>query len=463
MSKTNQKYTAIFEQQRAFFNSGATRDLNFRIKKLKQLKSIIKKHEKALSDALYTDMHKPKTEAFLSETGLVYSEISHASKQLKWWARPKSSFAPMSLFYSRSKVYYEPKGLTLILGPWNYPFQLIMAPLVASIAAGNCVLVKSTWQTPATSAITKKIIEETFDRGHVDILEIPDEDIIPQLIEPHPFNHIFFTGSIRVGKIIMKAAAEQLCPVTLELGGKSPCIVDETADLKIAAKRIAWGKAFNTGQTCIAPDYILVKASVKDQLIPLMSQYFKDHFGDHEGRENNLGRIINEKRFDAITELMQEGKIVYGGHSNKDELMIEPTIIDQVSMEDKIMQEEIFGPLMPVLTWESVDDIKKIIAQNPNPLALYVFTKDKALEKELIHTTAFGGGCVNNTLVQFSDSGIPFGGFQQSGAGNYHGRYGFETFSHKKSIIKTSFRPDIFLRYPPYTDGKLKIAKWFFK
>ncbi len=452
-----------FYRQKEFFASGATRSIRFRKTALRKLRASIREHEKALTEALYRDFRKPPFESYVSEIGFLYQEIGHTLKHLRNWTQSRNHLAPMALFRSRSSVHYEPKGVTLILGPWNYPFQLLMAPLAASVAAGNCAIVKTSSQTPATAEITAKIIADAFAPEHVTTVNLPGRQVIPQLIEPFPFNHLFFTGSVPVGKLIMQAAAKHLTPVTLELGGKSPCIVDDTANIQVAAKRIAWGKTFNGGQTCVAPDYLLVKESVKDELIQHIAQYFRDKFGESPQHSPYMAHLINEKRFTALTKLMQNGQITYGGRMWKDELFIEPTIIENVSLDDPIMQEEIFGPLLPVITWKNTDDILRIIAHNPYPLALYLFTKNKKLEREITQGISFGGGCINNTIVHLADPDIPFGGFQTSGLGSYHGKEGFETFSHKKSILKTAFWPDLPFVFPPYKKWKEKLARLFLK
>ncbi len=449
-------------QQQAFFDTGKTRDISFRLKALKRLKVSIKRREEELLDALYSDFRKPRFESYASEVGFMYQEIKHTLNYLPRWAEPpKNHLAPLALFLSRSEVSYHPKGLTLILGPWNYPFQLLMAPLVASIAAGNCALVKTSSQTPATAAVTAKIIAESFEPGHVTSIQLPGRDVIPKLIDAHQFQHLFFTGSVPVGKRIMEAAARQLCPVTLELGGKSPCIVDDTVPLPIAAKRIAWGKTFNGGQTCVAPDYLLVHKNVKDELVQHLADYFKNTFGESPQKSPYIAHIINKKRFLALTKLLEGQNILYGGRSWPEELFIEPTLIDEPRLDSPIMQEEIFGPILPLISWETPDELKQIIKQNPFPLALYLFSKNRTLQKELTRDIPFGGGCINNTLVHLADPDIPFGGFQTSGLGAYHGKDGFETFSHKKSILKTSFRPDLPFVFPPYGKWKEKIARFF--
>ncbi|HHJ50852.1 MAG TPA: aldehyde dehydrogenase [Phaeodactylibacter sp.] len=463
-TQTQSISTSIAEKyrlQKAFFASGATRSLAFRRAALKSLKAAIREYEEDILDALYSDFRKPRFESYTSEVGFLYQEISHTLRELPRWMQSRRQFAPMALFFSRSAVHYEPRGLTLILGPWNYPFQLLMAPLTASVAAGNCAIVKTSSQTPATAAVTAKVIARAFAPEHVTTVSLPGREVIPQLIEPLEFNHVFFTGSVPVGRLVMEACAKHLSSVTLELGGKSPCIVDESANLDVAAKRIAWGKTFNGGQTCVAPDYLLVKENVKDELLKRIARYFREAFGESPQKSPHMAHIINRKRFDALTKLMQNGKIVYGGRSWPEELYIEPTIIEGVSLQDPIMQEEIFGPLLPVLSWKSVEELKTIISHNPYPLAFYLFAKNRKLEKALIRDISFGGGCVNNTLVHVADPNVPFGGFQTSGLGNYHGKEGFETFSHKKSILKTSFWPDLPFLFPPYAKWKEKVARMF--
>lgn len=457
-----QSIQAVFNSQKKFYSQGKTRSYAFRRNSLKSLYKVIKNNENALTQALFEDLHKPATESYLSEIGFMYQEIKHQLKHLREWMETESKISPLVLFPSRSYVYQEPQGMVLILGPWNYPFQLLMAPLVAAIAAGNCVMVKTSSQTPRTAEITRRIIQEAFDDQHVSTVEVSGREVIPKLIEPLEFNHIFFTGSVPIGKVIMKAAADKLARVTLELGGKSPCIVDKTANIKVAAKRIAWAKAFNAGQTCVAPDYVLVHADVKDELIKEISRYF-EKLGDTHDNSKDYGRIINTKRFLAIRKLMTSGRIVFGGKVDEANLYIQPTILDDVTVDDSVMKEEIFGPVLPVISWSTIANVFDIVANNPYPLSLYVYTKSKKFEKEIIHNIPFGGGGVNSSIMHLSDPDIPFGGFQFSGLGNYHGKSGFDAFTHKKSIVKTGTWFDLPLKYAPYKANYLSWIKSAFK
>ena len=452
-----------YTTKRAFFDSSKTRNYDFRKLQLVKLKATIKKYEEDVLKALYDDLHKPKFEAFGSEVGFMYQEINHTLKHLKKWMKPKKVATPLAHFPSRSTVYSEPLGIVLILAPWNYPFQLLLAPLVSAIAAGNCAVLKTANQTPKTSKIIAKIIAEAFDEHYVSAISMEDAQVIPDMIDKYRFDHIFFTGSIRVGKLIMSAAAKQLIPVTLELGGKSPCIVDKTANIDVAAKRIAWSKAFNAGQTCVAPDYILVHSAVKEELVQKMGQYFDEILGDDPENSENYGLMIHDKHFESVVGLLDDGNILYGGKTNAEKRFIQPTIMDGITMESRLMQVEIFGPILPIITWNNYEEAAAVIRKNPYPLAFYVYTNDKKLEDKFIHSFPFGGGCINNGLAHLNNPNIPFGGVGSSGMGRYHSKDGFDTFSHKKSIMRTGTWLDNKFKYAPYTEKGYKLMKWFFK
>lgn len=457
------KIEKSFNLKRSFFDDGQTRSYEFRIEQLKNLKEMIKKNEKELTEALFLDLHKSAFEAFTSEIGILYEEINYAIKHLKSWMKPKKTGTPLVLQLSSSKVYSEPLGVVLIIGPWNYPVQLVLAPLIGAISAGNCAMIKPSAQSKNTSKVLAKIINETFCEKYISVVEGPGAMIGPKLIEPYRFNHIFFTGSPRVGKDIASMAAKHLTPITLELGGKSPVIVDKDANIDIAAKRLTWAKYFNAGQTCVCPDYLLVHESVKNELLNRMKYYIKQFFGDNPIESPDFGRIINEKRFDTLQKLLGEGNIVVGGECDNQSRFIAPTIIDDINMDCKIMQEEIFGPILPVITYNDIHEVVAIIRENRYPLSLYLYTKNKAVEKFILETIEFGGGCINNGIIHLVSSKVPFGGVGFSGMGRYHGKYSFDTFSHKKSIVNTVDWFDMPLRYAPYNEKKLKIAKKFFK
>lgn len=447
--------------KRHFFESGKTRDYQFRLDQLQRLKSSIQKYENDIIEALQLDLGKPLFEAYTAEIGIVYEELNIAIKNLRSWMRRRKVSTPIFLFPSSSYILPEPKGVVFIISPWNYPFQLIISPLIGAIAAGNCAVLKPSNQSKATENIIAKLIEDTFDEEYISLIRGSGSEVVEPLIDNYRFDHIFFTGSVNVGKKILKHSAKHLTPTTLELGGKSPSIVFKDADLDLAAKKIAWAKYYNLGQTCVAPDYLLVDEDIKDQLIKKIKEYIVFYHGKNPGQSKNLGKLINEKRFDRLIELMK-GDIVYGGQADKHDLFIYPTIIDNVSTEDEIMSEEIFGPLLPVLTFENKEEILDIVRKNKYPLALYMFTKDKSNEDFILENIEFGGGCINDIISHLVNPKLPFGGIGPSGMGEYHGKYTFETFSHMKSIFKAGIF-ETNLKLPPYSDLKLKLAKFFMK
>lgn len=432
----------------------------FRKQQLKKLKTSVKRHESAILEALYSDLGKPEFEAYGSEVGFFYNELNHTLKYLRDWMeqeRPSTSFAH---FPTRTRVHSMPKGQVLVLAPWNYPFMLVFDPLIAILAAGNTAVLKLPWQTPAISKVMNDIITETFDSSYVVCIAIDDQDIIPNLIEELRFDHIFFTGSTRVGKLIMGAAAKQLTPVTLELGGKSPAIVERSANLKLAARRIAWAKAFNAGQTCVAPDYVLVDAQVKEKFMALLRKEVQ-HFMKEYGGLQGFPKIVNRSRYDSLLSLVRDSNVTL--EIDEAELKIGPCIVDEPAMESQLMQEEIFGPILPVVSYSDMDELKQIISKNPTPLSFYLFTNNKAIEHDLMQSIPFGGGCVNNCLIHLSNPEAPFGGVGNSGMGSYHGKVGFDTFSHKKTIMKTGTWIDPPLRYVPYEKWKVKILRLIFR
>lgn len=449
------------EKQKAFFASGKTKDVQFRIEMLKALRSAIKKYEKEISDALKLDLNKSAFEAYETEIGIVLEELNYTIKNVFKWAKPKRKKTPIVLFLSSSYVYTEPYGSVLIMSPWNYPFQLTVAPLIGSIAAGNCSMVKPSEYSFHTAEILEKIIKEIFDESYVDIVRGGREANTSLLDEK--FDYIFFTGSPTVGRIAMESAAKHLTPVTLELGGKSPCIVDETADIPLSAKRITWGKFLNAGQTCVAPDYLFVHHSVKDELISEIKKYIGIFYGNAPVTNDDYPKIINQKHFERLLGLLEDEQIFTGGQSNKETNQIAPTIIDNVTWESPLMQEEIFGPLLPVLTFKNLPDALAAINDKPKPLALYLFTTSKKNEEKTLHTVSFGGGCINDTVVHLSSPHLSFGGVGESGMGQYHGKASFDTFSHEKSIVKKSNKIDVPLRYPPFRDKNFAQLKKIMK
>lgn len=453
------EYKDLIQKQRKFFRLGKTRSVAFRMQQLIRLNDWICAHEEEIAQALKADLHKSSLESYATEIGIVKEEIRYTLKHLRKWARPKAVLTPLAQFPSKSFRYPEPYGIVLIMSPWNYPFQLTIAPLVGAICAGNCAVVKPSAYSAATSALIKRMLEELFKEEYVAVIEGGRKENESLLAEK--FDYIFFTGSITVGKLVMEKAAAHLTPVSLELGGKSPCIVDETADIRLAAKRIIWGKLLNSGQTCVAPDYILVQKSVKDKLIKQMSRQIQKMYGTSPLLSEDYPKIINEKHFERLLGLMESGRKVCGGAANKAALQIEPTILDDVTWDSPVMQEEIFGPLIPVLTFYDLQEAIEMVRARPRPLALYYFTKDKAREAKLLRSVSFGGGCINDTVAHLATSYMPFGGVGSSGMGAYHGKDSFDTFTHYKSIMKKSCLIDIPLRYAPYKESNLRWIKKF--
>lgn len=446
-------------QMRHFFNSGETKSYVWRKQQLLKLKNAVKKYEKQIHDALYVDLKKSPEECWVTETGFLISEISNTLKHLKAWMQPEKVSTNLLNVLSTSFVLQEPMGVVLIISPWNYPFQLLMTPMAGAMAAGNCIVVKSSEFAPATSTVMKQMIEEIFDKEYIRFEEGDGATVIPAMMNNFTFDHVFYTGSTAVGKIIYKMAAEKLVPVTLELGGKSPCIVEDDANIKVAARRIAMTKFSNAGQMCVAPDYVLVHESKKDALVEDLKKVILQFFSDKPEESYNYGKIINEKQFNRLINYLQQGNIIHGGRTDKEKLFIEPTIIDKVNLDSDIMKDEIFGPILPIISFNTKEEALKIIAQHKNPLAFYVFTSNSTKEKDWLNSVAFGGGCVNNASWHLTNHHLPFGGRGFSGSGQYHGKYSFDTFSHKKSVLKTPTWFDPAIKYPPFK-GKLKLFKW---
>jgi aldehyde dehydrogenase (NAD+) len=447
---------------RAYFQTGETRACQFRKAQLNKLKKTVIAYESAIKDALYTDLKKSPEEAWITESGFVLSEINYALAHVAEWMDRQSVRTAILNLPSRSFILHEPLGVVLIIGPWNYPLQLLLTPLVGAIAAGNCVVLKPSEFAPATGAVMKKIITETFDPKFVRIIDGVGAEVIPAMMNDFVFDHIFYTGSTTVGKIIYQLAAKNLVPVTLELGGKSPCIVEADADITVTAKRIAATKFSNAGQMCVAPDYVLVHESKKAELLNALRLAVKRFFGEDAAASADYGRIVNENQFDRLTSYLQQGSIVTGGRTSREDLYIEPTILDEVSLQGSIMKDEIFGPILPVISFKTSAEAKEIIAQNKNPLALYIFTSSRNKEKDWLTMVPFGGGCINNASFHLFNHQLPFGGRGFSGTGSYHGRFSFDTFSHKKGIMKSPTWFDPAARYPPYA-GKLKMFRWMLK
>ncbi|MFZ5966724.1 MAG: aldehyde dehydrogenase [Bacillota bacterium] len=447
----------ILEQQKQYFQRGETRDISFRIEQLNTLYKAIKGYEKKLLDALYKDLRKSEFEAYATEIGLILDEIRFVTKNLKSWAKIEKVKTPFSLFPSKGYIYKEPYGSVLIIAPWNYPFQLLIAPLIGAIAAGNCAVLKPSEYTIHVSQVLAEMIREIYDEEYVCVLQ--GKRNISTLLVNQPFDHIFFTGSAAVGKIVMEAASKHLTPLTLELGGKSPCIIDRYADIPKAARRVAWGKFLNAGQTCVAPDYLMVHKSIKQPFLQELFKSIHTFYGEDPSTSKDYPRIINTKHFHRLVSLLDRGELLIGGHHNIDDLYISPTVIDHITWDDPIMQEEIFGPLLPIIEFEELEDIIFTVNNHPKPLALYIFSEDKHVQDEILQYISFGGGCINDTVTHVATSYLPFGGVGHSGMGAYHGKASFDVFSHQKSILKKSTKLDIPIIYPPYSIKKVKLLK----
>ena len=454
--------SSLVQKQRSFFDSGATRSYKFRRDQLLAFKNTILKYEQEINEALHVDLKKTAEEAWVSETGLLIQEINYTIKHLREWMQPERVGTNLLNLPSTSYLYPSARGVVLIIGPWNFPLQLLLIPVAGAIAAGNCVVIKPSEFAPATAAIIEKMIKETFPPELATVVQGDGATVVPELMNQFRFDHVFYTGSIPVGKAIYQLAAKDLIPVTLELGGTDPCIVEKDADLKVAAKRIAVGKFTNAGQMCVCPDYLLVHADVKDKLIEYLKESAEKFYGKDPANTYGYGKIINEKRFDRLVSYLSQGRIVYGGQHDRSKLFISPTIIEEVSLDAPIMQEEIFGPILPVFTFRQDEEAMRLINRHPNPLSFYVFTSSRTREEEWIEKVQFGAGCVNNAAWQFSNHYLPFGGVGQSGIGAYHGKYTFDTFTHKKAVMKTPTWFDPAVKYPPMK-GKLGLLKFFVK
>ena len=455
-------YQDIVESQRRFFLSGKTLSVSFRKKQLQKLQTAIKNYAPRIEEAIYKDFRKSGFEVYLSEIAMSLLSVKYAIKNIKSWSKPKRVKSSMLNFLSKDYIIPEPLGVSLIISPWNYPFLLAIDPLIAAISAGNCIILKPSELTPSTSAVIQEMLESIFEKEYITVIQ--GDALASQRLLSCRFDKIFFTGSTQVGKIVYKAAAENLTPVTLELGGKSPCIVTNSADLLIAAKRIIWGKLLNAGQTCVAPDYIIAHHTIKEQLIIRLKEVILSFYGSDIKRNPDFPRIINKKHFDRLTAFLSGGggEIVEGGEIDRDELYISPTITDNVSWEDAIMQEEIFGPILPILTYDSFPEVLERINKLEKPLAFYLFSQDKEEIKTVQTDCHFGGGCINDTLSHLLNHQLPFGGVGNSGIGSYHGKFGFNDFSHFKSMVIRKTGIDIPIRYAPYNEGRLKFLRKYF-
>ena len=458
---TETEIRQIVENQRTYFYTGATLPLSHRIEALKKIQSYILTHEAEIGKAIRKDLGKSDFESYMCETGLVLSEITYMLKHIRSFAKEKNVLTPLTQFHSRSFKKPSPYGVALIMSPWNYPFLLTIDPLIDALAAGNTVVLKPSAYSPYTSTVIQSMIEECFDTRYVAVITGGRAENTC-LLNEH-FDYIFFTGSQTVGKEVMRHAAAHLTPVTLELGGKSPCIVEESANIKLAARRIVFGKYLNCGQTCVAPDYIYCDRKIKDQLLAEIKRQIKRQFRSEPLTNKTYGKIINEKHFDRITKLIDSSKVVFGGKCDRTTLKIEPTVMDHVTFDDAVMQEEIFGPILPILTYDSLDQAIHKINSMPHPLALYVFTSDKTAARKVTARCGFGGGCINDTIIHLATSEMGFGGFGESGMGSYHGKDGFHTFSHYKSIVDKKTWLDLPMRYQPYRKINEKLIHLFLK
>ena len=452
------KYENILKRQRNYLSSIGIIDVNDRIENLKKLKNSIKKYENNIINALNIDLGKPEFEAYSNEVGFVYSTIDYFIKNLKSWTKVKKVKNDAAQIPGKSYIYKSHYGAVLIIGPYNYPFQLLIEPLIGAISGGNTVILKPSEYATKTEAIVEKIIKETFDERYIAVVT-GDYKVNSQLLDLE-FDYIFFTGSVNVGKIVMEKASKHLTPVTLELGGKSPVIVDNTANLKVSAKRILWGKLTNAGQTCVAPDYILAHEDIYEELIKEFENVIIEFYGQDIIRSKDFGRIINDRHMNRLNAILEhdKNKITFGGEVDFEKRYISPTIIRDVTLEDAVMNEEIFGPIIPVIKYKNMEDIKYYISHHKNPLALYVFSEDENFSEDIINRFSFGGGCVNDTISHVASAYLPFGGIGSSGMGNYHGKASFDTFTHTKSIVKKSTKIDLKLVFPPYKD-KIKLIK----
>ncbi|MFN4285105.1 MAG: aldehyde dehydrogenase [Lacibacter sp.] len=457
-----QSLTDQLQALRTYYRSGATRPYAFRKKQLELLKAAVLRHEQEIHDALYADLKKSPEESWVTETGFLISDINASLKGLRSWMQPQRVPTNLLNLPSSSYIMPEPLGVVLIIGPWNYPFQLLLAPLVGAIAAGNCAVLKPSEFAPHTDRVMEKIIKEIYPPEYVLYVSGEGATVIPEMMNNFAFDHVFYTGSTAVGKLIYQMAARELVPVTLELGGKSPAVIEADANLRVAARRIAVTTFSNAGQMCVAPDYVLVHQSVKEKFLQELIKATRQFYSEEPENSYNYGKIINEKQFNRLVRYLQSGTIVYGGRHDITKLFIEPTILEGVTLDDAIMNEEIFGPILPVLTYNNREEALHIIQHNRNPLAFYVFTASAKSEAWWLEQVSFGGGCVNNASWHVTNHHLPFGGRGYSGTGAYHGKHSFDTFSHRKAILKTPtwFDPD--LKYPPFK-GKLKLFKLFIR
>ncbi|MCY8230409.1 aldehyde dehydrogenase [Priestia endophytica] len=451
---------SLIEKQRAFFETDTTKDVAFRKENLTKLKSAVKRYEQQLLDALQRDLHKSETEAYMTEIAFIYEEIRFVLKHLDSWTKPQKVKTPVSHLGSKSYLYREPYGVTLIIAPWNYPVQLQFSPLIGAIAGGNTALLKPSEYTPTVSRWISKLIQKTFPSEYIAVVEGGVEE--SQALLNERFDYIFFTGSVAIGKEVMKAAANYLTPLTLELGGKSPCIVDQDANIELAAKRIAWGKFTNASQTCIAPDYVIVHEQIREEFVQELKAVVKEFYGETPLNSEKFGKIVSKRHFTRLLAFLQDGDILFGGQYEEVENRISPTLLENIMWEDSVMKEEIFGPILPLFSFTKFEDLKYHLGKTPNPLALYYFSEDEKKQEKIINSFSFGGGCINDTVMHVANTHLPFGGVGESGMGKYHGKGSFDAFTHEKGILKQTTKFDLPIRYPSFKNS-LKYVKKLLK
>lgn len=457
-----EKISGVFKRQKEFYSEGLTKDINFRIDNLKKLKNIIKSNEEAIIEALKKDLGKSPFETYATEIGMVYDEINIHLKNIKKWSRREAKKSPIVHFPAKSYIYKDPYGVALIIGPFNYPVQLILAPLVAAIAAGNCVMLKPSENTVNVSLLLEKIINNNFDSNYISVVNpLGGKEVVSYLLDLR-FDYIFFTGSVTVGKIVMKKAAENLIPITLELGGKSPCIIDNDAKIDVAARRIVWGKFLNAGQTCVAPDYLYVHKDIKEDLLKAIVKELNIQFGENIKESLDLPRVVNQRSLDRLKSYLNDGNIYFGGDFDNEQLYMEPTIITDINKGSRIMEEEIFGPILPVIEFEDINEVISYVNDREKPLALYYFSENKNSIEFVLENTTAGGVTINDTIIHVASSHLPFGGVGTSGIGSYHGEASFNTFTHRKSVIRRGTFIDLKVRYAPY-NNKINLLKKLMK
>ncbi len=462
---TTNELQELKNKQQSFFRSNATLPIAFRLQKLKALKKAIEQNEQKITDALYADFKKPEWETWVSEIGFVYAELDHFLKHLKKWARPQRIPTPLTLQPGSTKIYRQPLGRSFVIAPWNYPFQLVIEPLIASIAAGNTVLVKPSEFTPHTSQVLDEILASVFEPEHVALIQGDGAEVFQHVMEHYEPQHIFFTGSTAVGSIVAQEAAKKLIPVVLELGGKSPAIIDGSTPMQTTVRRIIFGKFINGGQTFVAPDYILIHEDHLEKFISVFKQEIERSYGVDPLASEHLASLIHERAFERLTGFLRDEKnrIVIGGKSDASINKLEPTFLVGIGADHPLMKEEIFGPVLPVITYRKEDEIVEMVQKNPDPLSAYIFTKNRSFEKRMIRDLSFGSGVINNTVIHFANKHMPFGGIRTSGHGYYHGKYGFETFTHAKGVVRSGMWFDPKFKYAPYSGRSLRLIRWLFK